>query len=46
MNNFIPEWTDTPPVPGSYRSIVKESRPDQIKVLFEKYFRQLQKDLS
>lgn len=46
MKNFVPEWTDTPPVPGSYRSIVKEGKIDQIKVPSEKYFRQLQKDLQ
>jgi alkyldihydroxyacetonephosphate synthase len=43
---FIPDWTDTPPVPGSYRSIVKEGRQDQVEVPSYKYFRQLQKDLK
>lgn len=44
--NFVPDWTDTPPLPGSYRSIAKEGRQDQIEVPSEKYFRQLQKDLG
>jgi alkyldihydroxyacetonephosphate synthase len=42
---FIPEWTKTPPVPGSYRSIAKEGRQDQVEVPSDKYFRQLQKDM-
>ena len=44
--NFIPDWTNQPPVPGSYRSIAKEGRPDQIKVPSNKYFAQLKKDLK
>ena len=44
--NFVPAWTDKPPLPGSYRSIAKEGRQDQIEVPSEKYFRQLQKDLQ
>jgi alkyldihydroxyacetonephosphate synthase len=43
---FVPDWTDKPPVPGSYRSIVKEGRQDQVEVPSYKYFRQLQKDLQ
>lgn len=43
---FVPDWTNKPPVPGSYRSIVKEGRPDQVEVPSYKYFRQLQKDLN
>ena len=43
---FVPDWTNTPPVPGSYRSIVKEGRQDQVEVPSYKYFRQLQKDLQ
>jgi alkyldihydroxyacetonephosphate synthase len=42
---FVPQWTDTPPAEGSYRSIVKQGRPDQIEVPSYRYFRQLQKDL-
>jgi hypothetical protein len=34
---FIPDWNDTPPLPGSYGSIVKEGRPDQIRVPSRKY---------
>lgn len=44
--DFIPPWTDTPPVAGSYRSIVKQGRPDQIEVPSDSYFRQLRKDLQ
>lgn len=43
---FTPDWTDTPPLPGSYRSIVKEGRPDQIKVPSRKYYAQLKRDLQ
>jgi alkyldihydroxyacetonephosphate synthase len=43
---FEPEWTEAPPLPGSYRSIAKEGRQDQIEVPSYKYFRQLQKDLQ
>lgn len=43
---LIPQWTRTPPLPGSYRSIAKEGRQDQIEVPTDKYFRQLQKDLQ
>lgn len=46
VKKIIPKWTDTPPVPGSYRSIVKEGRPDQIKVPSDRYFVQLKKDLE
>ena len=43
---FAPNWTSTPPVPGSYRSIVKEGRLDQVKVPSAKYLAQLQRDLN
>jgi alkyldihydroxyacetonephosphate synthase len=43
---FVPDWTDTPPLEGSYRSIVKEGRPDQIKVPTHQYYNQLKKDLK
>ena len=43
---IIPKWTNTPPVEGSYRSIVKEGRPDQINVPSDRYFAQLKKDLK
>jgi alkyldihydroxyacetonephosphate synthase len=43
---FVPDWTNKPPVPGSYRSIVKEGRPDQVEVPSDQYFHQLQKDLQ
>ena len=43
---FTPDWTRTPPAPGSYRSIVKEGRPDQIKVPSYRYYAQLKRDLN
>lgn len=43
---FIPDWFDSPPSPGSYRSIVKEGRQDQIRVPSDRYFLQLKKDLN
>ncbi len=42
---FIPDWTDKPPVPGSYRSIGKLGRQDQVEVPTAKYFQHLKKDL-
>lgn len=45
-DKFTPDWTDTPPLPGSYRSIVKEGRPDQIKVPTYEYYQQLKRDLQ
>jgi alkyldihydroxyacetonephosphate synthase len=42
---FVPDWTNTPPLPGSYRSIVKEGRPDQIEVPGNHYYEQLKRDL-
>ena len=42
---FTPDWTNKPPTPGSYRSIVKEGRQDQIEIPSQKYFLQLQKEL-
>jgi alkyldihydroxyacetonephosphate synthase len=43
---FVPEWTKTPPQPGSYRSITKIGRPDQIKVPSNRYFALLKKELE
>ena len=43
---FVPDWTNKPPVPGSYRSIVKEGRQDQVKVPNYKYYAQLKRDLK
>jgi hypothetical protein len=43
---FIPDWFDAPPAPGSYRLIVKEGRPEQVRVPPDKYFLQLKKDLE
>ncbi|MCU0488940.1 MAG: FAD-binding oxidoreductase, partial [Anaerolineales bacterium] len=43
---FTPDWTDTPPVPGSYRSIAKQGRLDQIRTPSDKYFAQLKRDLQ
>ncbi|MFA7246466.1 MAG: FAD-binding oxidoreductase, partial [Dehalococcoidia bacterium] len=43
---FIPDWTNDPPAPGSYRSIVKIGRPDQIKLPSPEYFHLIQKELK
>ena len=43
---FTPDWTNTPPVPGSYRSIVKEGRQDQVKVPSWQYYEQIKRDLK
>ncbi len=43
---LTPDWTDQPPLPGSYRAIVKQGRPDQIKTPSRKYFAQLKRDLQ
>jgi alkyldihydroxyacetonephosphate synthase len=43
---FIPEWTKGPPEPGSYRSIAKLCRPDQIKVPSERYYRLISHELK
>jgi hypothetical protein len=45
-SEFTPDWTKTPPLPGSYRSIVKEGRQDQIEVPTDSFFHQLEKDLQ
>jgi hypothetical protein len=41
-----PDWTDNHRFPGSYRAIVKEGRPDQIKVPGRHYYEQLKRDLK
>ena len=43
---FVPEWTKTPPQPGSYRSITKIGRPDQIKAPSHQYFHLIQRELK
>jgi len=43
---FIPDWFRSSPTPGSYRSIVKEGRPDKIQLPSDRYFLQLKKDLQ
>lgn len=43
---FVPDWTDTPPLPGSFRSIAKEGRPDQVMAPSARYYRQLKRDLQ
>ena len=45
-NMFIPDWTTTPPQPGSYRSIVKIGKPGQIKVPSNRYLALLRKELG
>ena len=43
---FIPDWTATPPTPGSYRSIAKMGRPDQIELPSPQYTAQLRHELG
>lgn len=43
---FIPEWTKTPPQPGSYRAIAKIGSPDQIKLPSRQYFELVQRELK
>lgn len=43
---FTPNWTDRPPLPGSYRAIAKEGRPDQIQVPSARYYAQLKRELQ
>jgi alkyldihydroxyacetonephosphate synthase len=43
---FNPDWFRSPPTPGTYRSIVKEGRPDRIQLPSDRYFLQLRKDLQ
>ncbi len=45
-NAFFPEWTSAPPEPGSYRSIAKLGRPDQVKLPTEKYYTLLKNELG
>jgi alkyldihydroxyacetonephosphate synthase len=43
---FIPEWTSKPPEPGSYRSIVKIGKPDQVKIPSDQYYRLVKNELK
>jgi len=43
---FIPEWTKSEPQPGSYRSIAKIGRPDQIKVPSKQYYTLVKNELK
>ena len=43
---FIPEWTSTPPLPGSYRSIAKQGAMDEIKLPSERYYKLLKGELG
>ncbi len=45
-DDFTPEWTDAPPLPGSRRAIAKEGRPDQVRVPGRRYYEQLKRDLG
>ena len=45
-NDFTPDWTATPPEPGTYRAIAKMGRADQVVLPSEGYFRQLQRELD
>ncbi len=44
--HFTPDWTAAPPLPGSYRAIAKEGRPDQIRTPGRHYYEQLKRDLK
>jgi len=43
---FVPEWTDRPPKPGSWRSIAKFGKPDDIAVPSPRYFELLKRELG
>jgi alkyldihydroxyacetonephosphate synthase len=43
---FVPEWTDRPPKPGSWRSIAKFGKPDDIVVPSPRYFELLKRELG
>ena len=43
---IIPEWTTTPPLPGSYRAITKQGRMDEIKLPSERYYNLLKSELK
>lgn len=44
--HLTPRWTTQPPVPGSYRSLAKLGRPDQLKVPSERFLARLKRDLG
>ncbi len=44
--HFLPDWTATPPLEGSYRSIAKLGRPDQISTPSPEYYAQIKRDLT
>lgn len=44
--DFTPDWTATPPTPGTYRAIAKMGRAEQIELPSAGYFRQLQDELG
>ncbi len=43
---FVPDWTDRPPKPGSWRSIAKFGKPDDIAVPSQPYFELLKRELG
>ena len=43
---FIPDWTDQPPLKGSFREIGKIGKQEDIKVPSVQYYRQLKKELG
>jgi len=43
---FIPDWTNKPPLPGSYRSIAKVGKQNEVKVPSNSYFELLRQALE
>jgi len=43
---FVPDWTDRPPKPGSWRSIAKFGKPDDISVPSRPYYELLKRELG
>ncbi len=42
--NFRPDWTEKPPVPGTYRSIFKYGNPQQFKHPSDAWYRMIKQD--
>jgi alkyldihydroxyacetonephosphate synthase len=45
-DDFTPDWTATPPAPGTYRAIAKMGRADQVVLPSARYFAQLRHELD
>jgi alkyldihydroxyacetonephosphate synthase len=44
--NFVPDWMDQPPRPGTWRSIAKFGKPDDIAVPSRTYYELLKRELG